>query len=78
MSGIRTPTLLLGARYDFIPAFTYDTMHQQLPNSRVYICPAGSHFAMWDDPQHYFPALISFLKKPARRGQLPTPEHLPL
>ncbi|AII51075.1 proline iminopeptidase-family hydrolase [Hymenobacter sp. APR13] len=68
LSAIRTPTLLLGAQYDFIPPSAYDTMHQQIPNSRVYICPEGAHFAMWDDPQHYFPALISFLKKPGRKG----------
>ena len=63
---IQTPTLLLGSRYDFIPAFSYTTMHRQLPHSQVYICPDGSHFAMWDDPQHYFPALLKFLKKTAR------------
>ena len=68
LASIRTPTLLLGSQYDFIPASTYATMHQQIPNSRVYICPEGAHFAMWDDPQHYFPALISFLKKPGRKG----------
>ncbi|MBC6697857.1 proline iminopeptidase-family hydrolase [Hymenobacter sp. BT190] len=68
LAAIRTPTLLLGAQHDFIPPSAYDTMHQQMPNSQVYICPIGAHFAMWDDPQHYFPALLSFLKKPGRKG----------
>lgn len=63
LATIRTPTLLLGAQYDFIPPSAYDYMHQQLPHSQVYVCPNGSHFAMWDDPQHYFPALLKFLKE---------------
>lgn len=68
LSSITVPTLLLGAQHDFIPPSAYETMHQQMPNSQVYICPVGSHFAMWDDPQHYFPALIRFLKKTPRRS----------
>ncbi|MFD1468414.1 proline iminopeptidase-family hydrolase [Hymenobacter caeli] len=63
LATIRTPTLLLGAQYDFIPPSAYAYMHQQMPHSQVYICPNGSHFAMWDDPQHYFPALLAFLKE---------------
>ncbi len=64
LATIRTPTLLLGAQHDFIPPVAYAYMHQQMPHSQIYICPNGSHFAMWDDPQHYFPALLKFLKKP--------------
>jgi len=25
-------------------------------------CPDGSHLSQFDDPQHYFPGLISFLQ----------------
>ncbi|UYZ65135.1 proline iminopeptidase-family hydrolase [Hymenobacter weizhouensis] len=65
---IQVSTLLLGAQHDFVPPSSYSFMQKQMPRSQVYICPAGSHFAMWDDPQHYFPTLLKFLKKTNRRS----------
>jgi proline iminopeptidase len=62
LASIQTPTLLLGAKYDYIPTGDYYLMSKKIPKSRVYICPKGSHFAMWDDTEHYFEALIRFLK----------------
>lgn len=62
LASVQKPTLLLGAKYDFIPVGDYYQMSKKIPQSRVYICPAGSHFAMWDDTEHYFEALIRFLK----------------
>ncbi|MDJ1494794.1 proline iminopeptidase-family hydrolase [Cytophagaceae bacterium DM2B3-1] len=59
---VQMPTLLLGAKYDFIPTGDYYQMSKRMRQSRVYICPEGSHFAMWDDSQHYFEALIRFFK----------------
>ena len=35
---------------------------QMLPNSRTYLCPNGSHMAMYDDQQNYFTNLIAFIK----------------
>ncbi len=34
----------------------------QIPNSRTYLCPNGSHLAMYDDQQNYFTSLVGFLK----------------
>ena len=32
------------------------------PNGSYLHCPDGSHLAQFDDPEHYFPGLIEFLK----------------
>jgi proline iminopeptidase len=34
----------------------------QVQKGRFLLCPNGSHMSMWDDQEHYFPGLISFLK----------------
>ena len=34
----------------------------QVKNGRFLLCPSGSHLAMWDDQETYFPGLIAFLK----------------
>lgn len=58
---VKVPTLLLGSKHDFIPIEDYKKMHSLIPKSEVYICPNGSHMAMWDDPGHYFATLRTFL-----------------
>ena len=58
---VKVPTLLLGSKHDFIPIEDYKKMHSLIPKSEVYICPNGSHMAMWDDPVHYFATLRTFL-----------------
>ncbi|RPD46828.1 alpha/beta fold hydrolase [Hymenobacter sediminis] len=68
LASIKPPTLVIGSQYDFIPTADIDYMQRQIPNCQKYICPEGSHYAMWDDPQHYFPALIKFLRKTERKG----------
>ena len=68
LATIKPPTLVIGAKYDFIPPADIDYMQRHIPNCQKYICPEGSHYAMWDDPQHYFPALIKFLRKTERKG----------
>jgi proline iminopeptidase len=37
-------------------------MSEQLPRGRYLHCPHGSHLSQFDDPGHYFPGLINFLK----------------
>lgn len=61
LANVKVPTLLLGSKYDFIPVEDYKKMHSLIPINQVYICPNGSHMAMWDDPEHYFAALQAFL-----------------
>jgi proline iminopeptidase len=37
-------------------------MSEQLPQGRFLLCPNGSHLSQFDDPEHYFPGLIDFLR----------------
>jgi proline iminopeptidase len=60
---LKTNTLLLGSAHDYMyPAGYYD-MKKAMTGAkvRVYICPDGAHFAMWDDTENYFRALLKFL-----------------
>jgi len=63
---IKIPTLLLGAKYDFIPSTYYLNMRKKMilnSNVDIYICPYGSHFAMWDDSENFFKAVTDFIIK---------------
>ncbi|RSK48332.1 proline iminopeptidase-family hydrolase [Hymenobacter rigui] len=68
LATIKPPTLVIGAQHDFVPPADIAYMKKHIPNCQAYVCPDGSHFAMWDDPEHYFPALIKFLRKTERKG----------
>ena len=70
LTSVKVPTLLLGSKHDFIPIEDYEKMHSLIPKSEVYICPNGSHMAMWDDPSHYFAALRAFLKDVQSKQQI--------
>ena len=62
LPGIKTPTLVLGGMNDEMNPEDMKEEARLLPNSRLYLCPNGSHMSMYDDQQNYFNALISFLK----------------
>ncbi|RAK65856.1 proline iminopeptidase-family hydrolase [Hymenobacter edaphi] len=68
LASIQPPTLVIGSQYDYVPVADIAYMQRHIPRCQQYICPAGSHYAMWDDPQHYFPALIKFLRKTERKS----------
>ncbi|UYZ57392.1 proline iminopeptidase-family hydrolase [Hymenobacter latericus] len=68
LTSIKLPTLIIGSKHDFVPVADIEYMQRRIPDSQRYICPEGSHYAMWDDPKHYFPALIKFLRKTERKG----------
>jgi proline iminopeptidase len=68
LAAIKPPTLVIGATHDFVPPADIAYMQQHIPNCQAYVCPEGSHYAMWDDPEHYFPALIRFLRKTERKN----------
>ncbi|OON68921.1 hypothetical protein B0919_10865 [Hymenobacter sp. CRA2] len=68
LAAIKPPTLVIGSKYDFVPTADIDYMQRRIPNCQKYICPEGSHYAMWDDPEHYFPALIKFLRRTERKS----------
>ncbi|HEV8080266.1 MAG TPA: proline iminopeptidase-family hydrolase [Chitinophagaceae bacterium] len=62
LHNITVPTLVIGAKYDEMNPDDIRKEGKLIPNSRTYICPNGSHLAMYDDQQNYFTNLIAFLK----------------
>jgi proline iminopeptidase len=59
---IAVPTLISVGAHDSMSVADIQEMGQRIPNSRVDVCPNGSHMSFWDDQEHYFPALIKFVK----------------
>lgn len=59
---ITVPTLVVGATHDTMDPEHMKWVAGQVKNGRFLLCPNGSHMCMWDDQEHYFPGLISFLK----------------
>lgn len=62
MPKIKVPTLVLGGVYDEMDPKSMKREAHLIPNSRLYLCPQGSHMSMYDDQNNYFNSLISFLK----------------
>jgi len=59
---INVPTLVIGAAHDTMDPAHMAWMAEQLPKGEYLHCPNGSHLAQYDDPDHYFPGLLRFLK----------------
>lgn len=59
---IDVPALVIGATHDTMDPGHMRWMSEQLPQGHYLHCPNGSHLAQFDDPGHYFPGLIDFLK----------------
>jgi len=59
---ITVPTLTIGAAYDTMDPEHMKWMAGQVKHGRYLFCPNGSHLAEYDDPEHYFPGLIAFIK----------------
>lgn len=62
LSNIKTPTLVIGGMNDEMNPEDMKREGQLIPNSRIYLCPNGSHMSMYDDQQNYFRELTRFLK----------------
>ena len=60
---ITVPTLVIGSTYDTMDPEHMKLISKQVKNGSFLLCPNGSHMSMWDDQEHYFPGLISWLKK---------------
>lgn len=60
---IETPTLLISAKNDFLNPERYEDLKSMMKNAqvRVYLCPDGAHFPMWDDSENYFRELRRFI-----------------
>ena len=59
---ITVPTLMVGAKYDFMDPDYIKWMSTQVKNGRYLHCPQGSHLAMWDDQKDFYPGIINFIK----------------
>jgi proline iminopeptidase len=59
---ITIPSLVLGGRYDTMDPTFLEMMGEKLPNGSAFICPEGSHMALYDDQEAYFGALLGFLQ----------------
>ena len=59
---IQVPTLSIGATHDTMDPEHMKWISTAVQKGRFLLCPNGSHMCMWDDQEHYFPGLISFLK----------------
>jgi proline iminopeptidase len=62
LARITVPTLLIGAEHDTMDPDYLRLMAQWLPQGSYLHCPDGSHMAMWDDPDHYIPGVIDFVR----------------
>jgi len=60
---IKIPTLTIGGAFDTMDPKYMEWMSTQVQQGNYLNCPNGSHCDMWDDQEHYFPGLISFLKQ---------------
>ncbi len=61
LGNITLPTLVIGAIHDSMDPKHMKWMSEQFPNGRYLECPNGSHMALYDDQQTYFPGLIRFI-----------------
>lgn len=59
---IKVPTLTVGARYDTMDPEHMRWMSTQVAHGRYLFCPEGSHLAMWDDQEHFYPGVIGFIQ----------------
>ncbi|MBL0273087.1 MAG: hypothetical protein IPQ06_08435 [Chitinophagaceae bacterium] len=61
---IKCPVLIIGGFYDRMYQELYPEMKKHFIKTkvRIYLCPNGSHFSMWDDSENYFREVIRFVK----------------
>ena len=72
MSSVEIPTLMIGGAFDTMDPEHMKWMAKNVKHGSIVICPNGSHCSMWDDQEHYFPALIRFIKA-VDEGKPPEP-----
>lgn len=59
---LSVPTLVIGAKYDTMDPKHMEWISKEVQYGRFLYCPNGSHCSQYDDQEHYFPGVISFLK----------------
>lgn len=63
LSGIKVPTLTIGATHDTMDPKQMEWMAKQVQKGRFLLCPNGSHMDMYDDQEIFFKGLIQFIKE---------------
>lgn len=58
---IKTPTLVIGAKYDTMNPEHMEWMSKEVQNGRYLFCPNGSHLSQYDDQKTYFEGVIQFI-----------------
>ncbi len=68
---ITVPTLFIGSQYDYMNPADYDKMKNAIGSkyAKVYVCPNGAHFDMWDDTANFFRELNRFIKDVDKMGK---------
>lgn len=59
---ITVPTLMVGAKFDTMDPEAMKKQSEMVQQGRYLYCPNGSHMCMWDDQEHFFPGVITFIK----------------
>ena len=62
LRNITVPTLVVGATHDTMDPKHMEWMSKEVGNGRFLLCPNGSHLSQYDDPEHFFPGVIQFIK----------------
>jgi proline iminopeptidase len=62
LKDINVPTLVIGGTHDTMDPKHLEWMSKEVQNGRFLQCPNGSHLSQYDDPEHFFPGLIQFVK----------------
>lgn len=60
---IKTPTLVIGAKYDTMDPDYMQWMSKEFPKGQFLFCANGSHMCMYDDQATYMNGLIKFIKE---------------
>lgn len=60
---LTVPTLSIGATHDTMDPEHMKWIASEVQNGEFLLCPNGAHLCMWDDQEHFFPGLISFMKR---------------
>ncbi|HEX8059923.1 MAG TPA: proline iminopeptidase, partial [Cyclobacteriaceae bacterium] len=74
LANVKVPTLVIGGMNDEMDPEDMKREGKLIPNSRTYLCPNGSHLAMYDDQQNYFSNLIAFLQDVQENKFKPDPK----
>lgn len=69
LSEVKVPTIITAGTHDLMtPLATAERMHQQIPQSELYVIPHGTHYSMTEYPEVLHAGLASFLARLDSQG----------